>query len=351
MGRGQGPLPKVGRAAVLNGPHQPLEMRDVPVPSPDHGQVLLKVRACGICHSDLNLFNGVFPHARFPTVPGHEIVAEVVDLGPGVDWPEVGVRVGLPYLFSGCNHCEVCTRGDEILCPNLQITGITVKGGYQEYMLAPAEYVSRLPERFEDLQAAPLMCAGVTSFNGLRRAGAEAGDRVAIIGSGSVGHLSARFAEAMGARVCVVVENRAKESEVPEGVAEHVIAGDEVDDLGAALSEWGGADVIINAAPTTTVANAAFTGLRPDGTLMLLGYSHAEPVQVKPLGMLIHRTRIMGMPSGSRQDLRDTLEFAASHDIVPEVRPIALEEAEEVWRRMETGTTEGYSVISFGSET
>jgi alcohol dehydrogenase, propanol-preferring len=337
------------RAAVLTaaGAELVIARRELAPPGP--GQVTLKVRACGVCYAEVNLMRGAYAFARYPTVPGHEVVGEVVARGPGVEWPALGARVGVPFLHSSCGHCDQCVRGDEILCAAKTVTGISTDGGYQEYMLAQAAYVAPLPEGIDDLHAAPLMCAGVTVFNGLRRSGLRFGARVAVIGTGGLGHLAVRFARAMGARVCVISRTAAGADAAREAGAERYLAAEETGDLAAALRGWdGGADVILNTAPTSAPASATLEGLAPDGALVILGYG-AEPVRAAGQRMVLGRARILGSPSGSRHDLRDTLAFAAAHGIVPAVTPIALEEVPDALARMAEGRLHGRTVIDFGA--
>ncbi|HWF74839.1 MAG TPA: alcohol dehydrogenase catalytic domain-containing protein [Solirubrobacteraceae bacterium] len=337
------------RAAVLPaaGAELVIERRELAPPGP--GQVMLAVRACGVCYAEVNLMRGAYGFARYPTVPGHEVVGEVIALGPDVEWPALGARVGVPFLHSSCGHCDRCVRGDEILCAAKTVTGISADGGYQQYMLARAAFVAPLPDAIDDLDAAPLMCAGVTVFNGLRRSGMEYGARVAVIGTGGLGHLAVRFARAMGARVCVISRTAAGEDAARAAGAERYLAAEDHPDLAGALREWdGGADVILNTAPSSAPASATLEGLAPDGALVILGYG-PEPVQAAGQRMVLGRARILGSPSGSRHDLRDTLAFAAANGIVPEVTAIALEEVPGTLARMAEGRLHGRAVIDFGA--
>jgi D-arabinose 1-dehydrogenase-like Zn-dependent alcohol dehydrogenase len=332
------------RAAVLTEPRADLRIEERDRPEPGPGQVLVRVRACGVCHSDLALQEGHYPFAVFPTVPGHEVAGTVEALGDGVQWPEVGTRVGIPWLYSACGHCRQCTRGNEILCEaGAQVTGVTVEGGYQDFMLAPAAFVAPLPDALEFAAAAPLMCAGVTVFNGLRVGGYDVGDRVAVIGLGGLGHLGVRFARAMGARVAVVSSSPDKEPEARELGAEVFISGA---DPGKQLAAWdGGANVILATAPATDPATATIPGLAPDGTLVLLGIGAGE-VRVSPGALVAGRRRIMGSPSGSRHDLRETLAFAAAHGVLPDVITCPLEEANDALGRMRSGKASGRAVLT-----
>lgn len=339
-------MPETMRSAQLSAPGDPLSLAGRPVPEPGPGEVLVKVNACGMCFSDVNLLRGHYPFARFPVVPGHEITGTVAALGVGVDWPAIGTRVAAQFLHHSCGHCDYCMRGDQILCRDKQFTGITVDGGYEEYFAGRAGFVTPLPEGLDPVAAAPLMCAGVTAFNGLRQGGIRAGSRVAVIGAGGVGGLAARFAVAMGARVAVIGRSRRGAQAAEALGAERYVATDDQDPAEALRAWEGGADLIANGAPSTATAVAAFGGLAPDGTLLLLGYS-PDPLVLPALPMVVGRLHAMANPSGSPHDLRDTLAFADAHGIVPEVIPVELKQAPEILAAMAAGTSHGRHVITF----
>jgi propanol-preferring alcohol dehydrogenase len=334
------------RAAIATGVDAPLSVTDREVPEPGAGEVLVRITACGVCFSDLNLLRGHYPFARFPVVPGHEVTGTVAAVGPGVSWPEVGAAVGAQFLYDSCGHCDYCVKGEQILCTRKRITGIVVDGGYAEYAVLKAAYVTPLPTGMDPVAAAPLMCAGITAFNGLRRAGTTAGSRVAVIGAGGVGALAARYAVAMGARVAVIGRSRRGEDQAKQLGAELFVATDETDPA-VALKAWdGGADVVLNAAPSSAAAAATLGGLAPDGTLLLCGYG-PDPLTLPAQPMVLNRLRVMASPSGSAHDLRDTLAFSAAHDILPQVTPIALEQAPAALDAMAAGQGGGRSVITF----
>ncbi|TDC88360.1 alcohol dehydrogenase catalytic domain-containing protein [Actinomadura sp. 7K507] len=336
------------RSAVLTAPGKPLEIVEREVPEPGPGEILVEVTACGMCFSEINHLRGHYPFGTFPAVPGHEISGVVAALGEGVDWPEVGTAVGAQWLYGSCGHCDQCVRGDQILCTGAPkaVTGVNRDGGYAEYFVGQAGFVTPLPDGLDPVAGAPLMCAGITAFNGLRQAGAVAGSRVAVLGTGGVGTFGARFAAAMGARVAVVSRSRRAEKEALGGGAELFVATAEQDPA-EALQAWGGADVVMNTAPDTATGLAAFGGLRPGGTLLYLGFDAAN-VDVPPLALVANRLRVMGMGSGSPHDLRDTLDFAVAHGIVPEVTPVTLDDAPRVLAAMDEGLHRGRAVITFG---
>ncbi|TYK45840.1 alcohol dehydrogenase catalytic domain-containing protein [Actinomadura decatromicini] len=337
------------RSAVLSAPGKPLEIVERDVPEPGPGEILVKVTACGMCYSEVSQFQGHYPFAAFPAVPGHEISGVVAALGTGVDWPGVGTPVGAAWIHGSCGHCDQCVRGDQILCTGApkQITGVTTDGGYAEYFVARAGFVTPLPEGLDPVAGAPLMCAGITGFNGLRQAGVAAGSKVAVVGTGGVGTMALRFAAAMGARVAVVSRSdRAEKAALDAGAELFVATADQ--DPADALNGWGGADVVVNTTPDTAAGLAAFGGLRPGGTLLFLGVG-AENISVPPVALVMNRQRIMGVPSGSPHDLRDTLAFAVAHGIVPEVTPVTLDDAPRVLAAMDEGAHRGgRAVITFG---
>lgn len=334
------------RAAIATAVDQPLSITDLELPEPGEGELLVKLTACGVCFSDLGLLQGHYPFARFPVVPGHEITGTVAALGAGVTWPEVGTAVGAQFLYDSCGHCDYCVRGEQILCARKRITGIVADGGYAEYVVLKAGFVTPLPAGLDPVAGAPLMCAGITAFNGLRQAGAKPGSRVAVIGIGGVGGMAVRYAAAMGARVAVIGRSRHGEDEAKELGAELFIASGDTDPA-EALKAWdGGANVILNAAPSTSAAAATLGGLAPDGTLVLCGYG-SEPLTLPTQPMVLNRLHVMANPSGSPHDLRDTLAFSVRHGILPEVTPISLDDAPGTLDAMAKGTSRGRSVIVF----
>ncbi|MEV4169201.1 alcohol dehydrogenase catalytic domain-containing protein [Nonomuraea sp. NPDC049709] len=334
------------RVALATGVNAPLSLTEREVPEPGPGEVLIKITACGVCFTDLNLVRGHYPFARFPVVPGHEITGTVAALGSGVSGLSVGDPVGAQFLYDSCGHCDYCVSGDQILCPSKRITGIVADGGYAEYGLFKGGYVTPLPAGLDPVAAAPLMCAGLTAFNGLRQAGATPSSRVAVIGSGGIGALAIRYALAMGARVAVIGRSADGAAAAKELGAELYVATRDTDPA-AALKAWdGGANVILNAAPSNAAAAATLGGLAPDGTLVLCGYDNT-PLTLQAQPMVLNRLRVMASPSGSPHDLRDTLAFSAQHGILPAVTPITLDQAPETLEAMAAGSGGGRRVIAF----
>jgi alcohol dehydrogenase len=332
------------KAAVIRnaGGRVEIEGRERPVPGPE--EILIRVQACGVCHGDLMVRDGHFSFARYPIVPGHEIAGTVEARGERVQTPAVGTRVGLSALFSSCGLCPQCLGADEFLCARLEFTGVTRDGGCQEYMLAPASYVTPLPEGLDFADAAPLMCAGLTVYSGMRHAGFRPGQKVAVIGLGGLGHMAVLFAKAMGGRVAVLSTSADKETEAHELGAErfiHVKSATPVE----ALKGWeGGADLILATAPDAAVMAAAFPGLAIDGTMLVLGAPFA-PITLNPFDLIMGRRRLMGSPAGSRKDLRDTLMFAAAHGVRPRVKRVPLQDLASSLEEMGKGHMRGRTVV------
>jgi len=331
------------RAAVQRTAKHKLELEDRPIPRPGPGEVLIRVHACGVCHGDLMVQNGEFPFVQFPVVPGHEVAGVVESAGPGVQYPKPGTRVGVPWLFSACGHCKQCIPGDEILCADGQYAGMTRDGGYQEYMLAQAAYVIPLPDVLSFQDAAPLFCAGLSVYAGLVHAGFKPGHKVAVVGLGGLGNLAILFAKAMGGSVAVVSSTREKESAARQlGAEKFIHQGSEP--VGDSLSAWdGGADIILQVAPSADSANAAFPGLAPDGTMVLLA---PTPIAVDPFTLILRRQRIMGLSSGSRKELRETLHIAATHNIRPQSKSFPLASANAALEELKNSRPPGRLVLT-----
>ncbi|HEU5248264.1 MAG TPA: alcohol dehydrogenase catalytic domain-containing protein [Candidatus Udaeobacter sp.] len=332
------------RAAVVRTPGGPIEIeeREHPIPGPD--EVLIRVRACGVCHGDVMVKEGQFPFARYPVVPGHEIAGIIEAVGERVRFLTPGAPVGVSALFSSCGVCWHCLGADEFLCDKLEFTGVTKDGGFQEYMVAPAAYVLPLPETMEFAEAAPLMCAGLTVFSGMRHAGFKLGDKVAVIGLGGLGHMAVLFAKSMGGRVAVISTSGDKKAQAQALGAEqfiHVKTKNPAD----ALKAWdGGADLILATAPDAETMAAAFAGLAGNGTMMVLGAPFA-PISVSAFDLIMGRRRLMGSPAGSRKDMRDMLAFAAQNRIRPQVDRVSLEHLSNAFNEMGKGHMSGRTVV------
>ena len=335
------------KVAVVAKPKAAIQIKQRELPQPLAGEVRIRVKACGVCRGDLDVQQGAFPYsdiAAYPVVPGHEVAGVVEAVGVGVDWPKVGMRVGMPWLYSSCGHCAACLAGKGAMCAQAQITGVTKDGGFAEFMIAPAAQVSLIPEGMDFSVAAPLMCAGLTVFCGLRNAGFQAGEKVAVIGMGGLGHLAIRYAKAMGGRVAVISQSPAKKNLAKRLGAELFIDSRKAD-VAKQLQAWdGGADVILATAPSVKEMSAAFPGLNRLGRLVVIGVADAV-LAVKPLDLILGERKIVGSLIGSRKDIRECLEFSLTHGIRPEIETFALDQAGEAIRRMKDGKLKGRGVI------
>ena len=249
----------------------PIEIVERPIPEPPADWVRIKVQACGVCHSDSVVKEGYFPGIQYPRVPGHEVIGVVDALGQGVTQFKVGQRVGVGWHGGNCGHCDNCRRGDFFACTvDLKTTGISFDGGYGEYMLAPSIALARVPDELASVDGAPLMCAGITTFNALRNSGARAGDVVAVLGLGGLGHLGVQYARKMGFRVVGIARGKDKEPLARELGAYHYIDST-AQDPAAELQKLGGARVILATVTAGDAMSAVQGGLGPNGTLMLIG--------------------------------------------------------------------------------
>ena len=332
------------RAVEVKRAGEPLELVQRTIPTPIAGSVRIKVQACGICHSDMFTKEGLFPGIEFPRVPGHEIIGLIDALGPGVpDW-RAGQRVGVGWHGSHCGHCPSCRRGDFITCSFGRIPGISYDGGYAEYMIAPFEALALVPEELKSAAAAPLMCAGVTTFNSLRRSGAVAADVVAVLGIGGLGHLAVQFAAKMGCRTIAIARGRDKESLARKLGARHYIDSDG-QNVAQELGKFGGAKVILATAASGKAASAAIGGLAVDGKLIVLGVSQ-EPIEVPSLMIVGGRKSIVGWPSGTSMDSQDTLAFSAQSGVSPMIETMPLERAADAYARMISGAARFRMVLT-----
>ncbi len=326
-----------------NGPFELVE-RDIPDPAARH--VRIKVQACGVCHSDSFTKMGAFPGMRFPRVPGHEVVGIVDAVGADVpDW-QPGQRAGVGWHGGHCGHCRSCRRGDFITCANGQIPGISYDGGYADYMIAPFEALASVPDELDAAEAAPLLCAGITTFNALRRSGLSAGDLVAILGIGGLGHLGVQFAAKMGCRTVAIARGEDKAPLARKLGAHHYIDSS-TQDVAGELRALGGARVILATVTNPKAMSAAIGGLGVDGKLIVVGAS-PEPIEVSPLQLISERRTIQGWPSGTSIDSEETLAFSALAHIRPMIETMPLEKAAEAYERMMSGHARFRMVLTTG---
>ena len=332
------------KVVCIREPNGPLHLEERQRPSPGPNEVLIQMRACGICHGDVVARMGGFPFVRFPIVPGHEIAGIVEEAGVQAEGFKPGDRVGLSVLFSSCGSCDHCRRGAENLCPEWIWTGMMVDGGYAELVLAKARYVVPLPSELDFAESAPLMCAGVTVYSGLKHAGCRGGQRVAVIALGGLGHLGVLFARALGARVAVLSSSLSKEP-VARALGAELFIHLQEGNAARLLQQWdGGADVILATAPNVESVTDAFPGLAPDGTMVVVGVGPGN-IQIDPIGLVMGRRRMLGSPAGSLQELSETLRLAAEHKIRSRVHKYPLAQAAEAFQAAESGKLAGRVVL------
>ncbi len=327
-------MPKM-KAVQVPKPGGDFEFVEREIPEPGPRQVRIRVQACGICHSDVIIKEGLFPGISYPRVPGHEVIGMIDEVGAGVkDWKK-GERVGVGWHGGQDGTCPACRRGDFLNCANAMVCGISFDGGYQEFMVAPLEALARMPESLDAAEAAPLMCAGVTTFNSLRHSGALPSDLVAVQGIGGLGHLGIQFAKKFGYRVAAI--GRKPEN---AGLAKKLGADLYIDsastDAATELQKLGGARVILATAPSGKAMSSLVGGLGANGTLLVVGAS-AEPIEVSPNQLLFGRKRVQGWPGGMPTDSEDTLRFAEMTGVRPMIEKLPLEKAPEAYARMIEG--------------
>jgi alcohol dehydrogenase len=305
------------------------------------------VDACGICHSDAAFVNAALPGVRFPLVPGHEIAGHIEELGEGTQsrgW-QVGDRVAVGWFGGSCGHCTPCRQGDFVVCENLKVPGWAYDGGYAEWVIAPADALARIPDALTATDAAPLACAGVTTYNGLRRSSARAGDLVAILGIGGLGHLAVKYAAAMGFETVAIARGAAKADFAKQLGAHHYIDSTADTSVADALQSLGGAKVVLATAANSDAITATVDGLSHRGELVVVGAT-PEPMEISPLQILLQGRMVRGHPSGTAQDVQDTMAFSALHGIRPMTEIMPLDRADEAYRKMLSGAARFRMVLT-----
>jgi D-arabinose 1-dehydrogenase-like Zn-dependent alcohol dehydrogenase len=323
------------KVAQISAPGADFEIVEREIPNPDAGQVRIKVQACGVCHSDVFTKEGSWPGIQYPRIPGHEVVGVIDELGEGVSTWQKGQRVGVGWHGGHDGTCAQCRRGDFINCLNMKIPGISYDGGYQQFMLAPAEALVALPETLSDTEAAPLLCAGVTTFNALRHSGASPGDLVAVLGIGGLGHLGIQFANKFGYRVAAIGRNP-ENAGLAKKLGAHVYIDSKATNAAEELQKLGGAKVILATAPSSKAMSALIDGLGPHGRLMVIGATF-DPIEVTPIQLIGGTRTIQGWASGIPSDSEDTVRFAELSGVRPMIEIYPLERAAEAYARMASG--------------
>jgi D-arabinose 1-dehydrogenase-like Zn-dependent alcohol dehydrogenase len=323
------------KAVQISKPHGNFEVVERPTPQPSRGQVRIKVEACGICHSDALVKEGVWPGLQYPRVPGHEIAGRIDAIGPDVTLWKTGQRVGVGWHGGHCFQCDPCRRGDFVNCQFEKITAITFDGGYAEYMIAPAEAVAAMPDDLPADEAAPLLCAGITVYNALRNSGVHGGALVAVQGIGGLGHLGIQYARRLGFRT-VAIGRGADKQPLATKLGAHEYIDTNNGAPAEALQKLGGANLVLATAPDSKSMSALVDGLAPNGTLMIVG-ADFQSLTVTPLQLISGRKSIKGWASGTAKDSEDTLRFSALSGVRPMIERYPLEKAAEAYDQMISG--------------
>jgi D-arabinose 1-dehydrogenase-like Zn-dependent alcohol dehydrogenase len=314
------------------------------IPKPGVGHVLIKVQACGVCHSDVFTKEGYWPGIQYPRVPGHEVAGTIDELGAGVSEWKKGQRVGVGWHGGHDGTCLACRRGDFGNCQNLKIAGINYDGGYQQYMVAPVEALTTMPESLSDAEAAPLLCAGITTFNALRHSGAMPGDLVAVLGIGGLGHLGIQFANKFGYKVAAIGRG-SENAALAKKLGASVYIDNKVTNAAEALQKLGGAQVILATAPSSKAMSEVTNGLGPNGKLVVVGAAF-DPIEVTPVQLISGSKSIQGWASGTPADAEDTLRFAELSGVRPMIETYPLEKAAEAYARMMSGNAQFRVVLT-----
>jgi D-arabinose 1-dehydrogenase-like Zn-dependent alcohol dehydrogenase len=332
------------KAAQVPGPTAGFQVVEREIPEPGPGHVRIRVRACGVCHSDVLTKEGLWPGIQYPRVPGHEVAGIVDELGAGVSAWKKGQRVGVGWHGGHDGTCVECRRGDFRNCRNRKVTGISYDGGYQQYMVAPVEALVAIPDGLSDVEAAPLLDAGITTFAALRRSGASPGDLVAVQGIGGLGHLGIQFANKFGYRVAAVGRG-SETAALAKKLGAHVYIDSTAGNAAAALQELGGARVILATAPNSKAMASLVDGLGPNGELMVVGATF-DPMEITPIQVISGSRTVQGWAAGTPADTEDTLRFAELTGVRPMIETYALEEAGEAYDRMLSGKAEFRVVLT-----
>jgi D-arabinose 1-dehydrogenase-like Zn-dependent alcohol dehydrogenase len=322
------------KLAQIARPGADFEIVERNVPEPGAGHVRIKVQACGVCHSDVFTKEGQWPGIEYPRVPGHEVVGLLDKLGAGVSGWKQGQRVGVGWHGGHDGTCPSCRRGDFRSCLNRRVPGVSYDGGYQQYMVAPVEALTSVPQGLSDVEAAPMLCAGVTTFGALRDSGARAGDLVAVIGVGGLGHLAIQFASKNGYKVAAI--GRGPDDGLAKKLGAHAYIDSGSANAAEALQQLGGAQVILATAPSSKAMSDAIDGLAPNGKLVVIGVG-SDPIEVRPVQLITKVRAIQGWAAGTPADCEDTLRFAELSDVRPMVETYPLERAAEAYARMMSG--------------
>jgi len=332
------------KVAQISKPGGEFEVVEREIPNPARGQVRIKVQACGVCHSDELVKEGAWPGIQYPRIPGHEVVGVVHEVGDGVSAWKIGQRVGVGWHGGQDGTCLYCRRGDFGNCRNVQIPGISYDGGYQQYMIAPVEALAAIPENLDSVEAAPLLCAGVTTFNSLRSSGARPGDLVAVQGIGGLGHLGIQYARKFGYKVAAIGRGSGNAA-LAEKLGANVYIDSKATKPAEELQKLGGAQVIIATAPNSKAMSALIDGLAPNGKLMVIGAAF-DPIEVTPLQLISGSRSLQGWWSGTPADSEDALRFSELTGVRAMIETYPIEKACEAYARMMSGDAQFRVVLT-----
>jgi D-arabinose 1-dehydrogenase-like Zn-dependent alcohol dehydrogenase len=332
------------KAAQVSGPGADFQVVEREIREPAAGQVRIKVQACGVCHSDSLTKEGAWPGIQYPRIPGHEVAGIVDEVGAGVSEWKPGQRVGVGWHGGHDGTCRECRRGDFRNCRNLKIPGISYDGGYQQYMVAPAEALVAIPETLNDAEAAPLLCAGITTYNALRHSGALPGDLVAVQGIGGLGHLGVQFASKFGYKTAAIGRGP-ENAKLAKKLGASVYIDSKSSNAAETLQQLGGAQVILATAPSSKAMSGLIDGLAPNGKLIVIGVAF-DPIEVTPVQLITGCRSIQGWAAGTPADTEDTLRFAELSGVRPMIETYPLEKAAEAYARMMSGKAEFRVVLT-----
>jgi D-arabinose 1-dehydrogenase-like Zn-dependent alcohol dehydrogenase len=332
------------KAAQIPKPGADFEIVERAIPKPGAGEVRIKVQACGVCHSDAFTKDGAWPGIQYPRVPGHEVAGIVDELGAGVSGWKMGQRVGVGWHGGHDGTCLSCRRGDFVNCRNQKIPGISYDGGYQQFMLAPMEALVAIPDSLSDVDAAPLLCAGITTFNALRHSGASPGDLVAVQGLGGLGHLGIQFASKFGYKT-VAIGRGPENAALAKKLGASFYIDSDATNAAEGLQKLGGAQVILATAPSSKAMSELINGLGPNGKLMVVGAAF-DPIEVTPAQLITGSLTIQGWASGVAVDSEDTLHFAELAGVRAMIETYPLEKAAEGYARMMSGKAQFRVVLT-----
>lgn len=330
--------------AQISKPGGAFEIVEREIPEPSAGQVRIKVQACGVCHSDVLTVEGGWPGIEYPRVPGHEVAGVIDAVGEGVSAWKKGQRVGVGWHGGHDNTCRECRRGDFGNCRNAKVCGISYDGGYQQFMLAPVEALVSMPDSLGDAEAAPLLCAGITTYNALRHSGALPGDLVAVQGIGGLGHLGVQFANKFGYKVAAIGRG-SENAPLAKKLGAHLYIDSQATNAAEELQKLGGARVILATAPNSKAMSELVNGLGPNGKFMVIGAT-MDPIEVTPIQLIMGSKSIQGWASGTPADSEDTLRFAELSGVRPMIETYPLEKAADAYARMMSGKAEFRVVLT-----